>query len=465
MNRYEITEKIGDGTFGVVMKAVNKETNSVVAIKQIKKKMKSWAESISLREVQSLRTISHPNIVRMLEVLLESDGSLYFVFEYMADGNLYELIKQCVETQTKLSNDCVASFVEQILNGLAFLHDEKFMMHRDIKPENVIKSGNTIKLADFGLAKTNVGANPPYTYYVSTRWYRAPEVILRSISYGPAIDLFATGCILSELYSLTPLLPGRSEIDQIQLLTDLIGPPTDEDWREGVELIKQMKIRLTSPRKDAQDEVELRIQRRLPKEVPSYAANLIASLLSWNPNVRPSAKECMKHKLFQSPSTTGATQNEIAKVEEKEEEQKHETEICYHEMTVKRSNLSNNSVRKREVFPQNLAQLGTLGDQNNEFSEYLAAVSVQRCHDGVIRFGNKIRSLMYEEETSSFPEDGVTNLRQDIKKKNKASYNRNLYRGIEVQVSNPLPFMHTEDDHVVANIWNATEQTNEHLTF
>lgn len=193
MNRYEITAQIGDGTFGRVMKATNKQTSSTVAIKQIKKKMKSWNECISLREIQTLREISHPNIVTLLEVILENDGSLYFVFEYMADGSLYELMKICIESKSTLSNARVITYVKQILQGLQFLHEEKHCFHRDIKPENVLVSGDTIKLADFGLARSLIDSNPQLTYYVSTRWYRAPEVILRASSYGPPIDLICDG--------------------------------------------------------------------------------------------------------------------------------------------------------------------------------------------------------------------------------------------------------------------------------
>ena len=94
MNRYEIKAQIGDGSFGQVFQATLKESGSIVAIKQIKKKMHSWTECISLREIQSLRDTNHPNIVSLMEVILESDGSLYFVFEFMPDGSLYELMKR-----------------------------------------------------------------------------------------------------------------------------------------------------------------------------------------------------------------------------------------------------------------------------------------------------------------------------------------------------------------------------------
>lgn len=508
MNRYEITAQIGDGTFGRVYLATLKEknNNSIVAIKQIKKKMKSWSECISLREIQSLRELSHPNIVSMREVMLESDGSLYFVFEYMPDGSLYELMKRCIDTKKTLSNARVASYTKQILNGLAFLHDEKSYFHRDVKPENVLVTGDTIKLADFGLCR-DVGANPPYTYYVSTRWYRAPEVILRSLSYGPPIDLYATGLILAELYSLQPLLPGSSELDQIKLMSDLIGSPTD-DWEEGIELMQRMKLvppRTSSQRRETtQDEVELRIRQRLPKEVPSSAANLIASLLCWNPHHRPSAKECMQHELF-TPQSQSANRVSLSP-KGKEEEQTQYNEPS----TVKRSNLSNERKRRRvedftsmerEDITSDLTQTQREAssklrfaslkrsedyqEDKNEFSDYLAAVSNSKSvllPTASGRVGNKIRPL-FEKENRSFTEaeesvhdranfQEITgfdypNPKSIRKKKNsKLSNSRKMYghrsgiasalgRGIAVQISNQTPFVLAED---VANIWNKTEQ-------
>eukprot|EP00984_Skeletonema_dohrnii_P015557 scaffold6748_cov128-Skeletonema_dohrnii-CCMP3373.AAC.4 len=509
MNRYKITAQIGDGSFGRVYRATQKETGSTFAIKQIKKKIQSWTECISLREIQSLRDLNHPNIVSMREVMLESDGSLFFVFEYMPDGSLYELMKRCIETKKTLSNDRVASYVMQLLNALSFLHDDRGCMHRDLKPENILVSGDTIKLADFGLCR-DVNSNPPFTYYVSTRWYRSPEVILRSLSYGPKIDLYATGLILAELYSLRPLLPGSSEIDQIKLMTDLIGPPTD-DWEEGVELMQRMKLipptaSSSPPWRETQDEVEMRVQQMLPKDVPSSAANLIASLLSWNPHHRPSAKECMQHELFTSQSTNSTSPHDV--VEEKESESEEQMQKAV-PSTVKRSNLSNERIRKRDDFTSNLTQReatrlpfslkkseGMHGEDNNEFSDYLVAVSNSSRGDGSLpttssssgRAGNKIRPLLFEKENSSFPEEslssrGDTGYFQEMsgfgypkstrKKKNNKSNSRKLYgqthrrsgiasalgRGIQVQISNQDqgPFVPADD---VANIWDRTEEKN-----
>lgn len=101
----------------------------------------------------------------------------------------------------------------QTLQGLAYMHKNNYF-HRDLKPENLLCYHQTIKIADFGLAK-EINARPPFTDYVSTRWYRAPEILLRAPDYNAPIDIFAMGAIMAELFTMRPLFPGQSEADQM----------------------------------------------------------------------------------------------------------------------------------------------------------------------------------------------------------------------------------------------------------
>ena len=174
MDRYKVARQLGDGTYGSVWKATNRETNEVVAIKKMKRKFYSWEEAISLREVKSLRKLNHPNVVKLKEVIREND-ELYFVFEHMKQ-NLYEQIK---DRDRYFSESRVKNWIYQILHSIAYLHKHGYF-HRDLKPENLLITDDTVKLADFGLAR-EIRSRPPYTDYVSTRWYRAPEVLLRSL--------------------------------------------------------------------------------------------------------------------------------------------------------------------------------------------------------------------------------------------------------------------------------------------
>ncbi len=112
-----------------------------------------------------------------------------------------------------------------ILKITHFLLNKGFF-HRDLKPENLLCNGSDlVKIADFGLAR-EIRSRPPYTDYVSTRWYRAPEILLRSTSYSSPIDIWAVGCIAAECYTLRPLFPGSSEIDQLFKICGVLGTPT-----------------------------------------------------------------------------------------------------------------------------------------------------------------------------------------------------------------------------------------------
>lgn len=92
------------------------------------------------------------------------------------------------------------------------MHKHGFF-HRDLKPENIlIGNSGVVKLIDFGLAR-EIRSRPPYTDYVSTRWYRAPECLLRSTLYNSPVDIFAIGCIIGELYLMRPMFNGASDLD------------------------------------------------------------------------------------------------------------------------------------------------------------------------------------------------------------------------------------------------------------
>jgi male germ cell-associated kinase len=283
MNRYTVSRTLGDGTYGSVLKAVNKQTGEVVAVKKMKKKFFSWEECMQLREVKSLRKLNHPSIVKLKEVIREND-ELFFVFEYM-EKNLYEAMKA---RERHFPEQAVRNIMWQLMQGLAFMHKHGFF-HRDIKPENCLVRGDTVKLADFGLAR-EIRSRPPFTDYVSTRWYRAPEVLLRSPSYNSPIDQFAMGCVMAELFTLRPLFPGTSEPDQLFKLCSVLGTPSAKTWPEGVKLAAAMnfKFPLFSP-------------VPLSELVPSAsedALDLLAGLLDLDPNKRPTASQALQHPFF-----------------------------------------------------------------------------------------------------------------------------------------------------------------------
>jgi len=284
MNRYKVTKQLGDGTYGSVLKAVNRSTGEVVAVKKMKKKFYTWEECMQLREIKSLKKLNHPNIVKLKEVIREND-ELFFVFEYM-ECNLYECMKKRDRhfPESKIRNICY-----QMLQGLAFMHKHGFF-HRDIKPENMLVKGDIVKIADFGLAR-EIRSRPPYTDYVSTRWYRAPEVLLRSTSYNSPIDTWAMGCIMAELYTLRPLFPGSSEADEIYKICSVLGSPTQSTWPEGIRLANQMNFRFPQF-------VPTPLASLIPNASPE-GIQIMTDYMKYDPNQRPGIPQSLQYPYFQ----------------------------------------------------------------------------------------------------------------------------------------------------------------------
>ena len=189
MDRFKIIKPIGDGTFGSVSKATTQGTNEIVAVKKMKSKFYSWEECLELREIKVLRKLTHPNVIKLKEVVRGNDW-LNCVFEF-CEKNLFQL-----QSEGQLSEIQIKDLMRQTLLGLSHIHKAGFF-HRDIKPDNIMIAINAVKIADFGLAR-EIRAQGPCTEYVSTRWYRAPEVLLHSRRYSWQMDIFAVGCITAE---------------------------------------------------------------------------------------------------------------------------------------------------------------------------------------------------------------------------------------------------------------------------
>ena len=239
----------------------------------MKKTFESFTPCLELREVIFLRTLPiHPHLVPALDIFLDPiSRKLHICMEHM-DGNLYQLMKardhKCMDQRS------VKSILYQILGGLDHIHAHNFF-HRDIKPENILVSTSapqdsgsafsrysalvtppstpphyTIKIADFGLAREMHSKNP-YTTYVSTRWYRAPEVLLRAGEYSGPVDIWALGAMAVEIATLKPLFPGANEVDQVWRVCEIMGSPGNwynkqgakvggGEWKEGTRLAQKL---------------------------------------------------------------------------------------------------------------------------------------------------------------------------------------------------------------------------------
>ncbi|ETW00409.1 CMGC/CDKL protein kinase, variant 2 [Aphanomyces invadans] len=219
MENYENLGTIGEGTYGVVLKCRHKETGQIVAIKKFKESDEDeQVKKTAMREIRILKQLKHENIVNLIEVFRRK-GKLYLVFEYVEKTILEEIEKN----PEGLDPAVIRSLMWQLVRAIQFCHQNN-IIHRDIKPENLLVSKNgVLKLCDFGFARTLAAAGAKYTDYVSTRWYRAPELLVGDVSYGKAVDIWAVGCMFAEITTGLPLFPGDSDIDQLYHIIKCLG--------------------------------------------------------------------------------------------------------------------------------------------------------------------------------------------------------------------------------------------------
>eukprot|EP01066_Platyproteum_vivax_P011966 Platyproteum_vivax@DN5430_c0_g2_i1.p1 len=233
--RFKLLEPIGKGAYGVVWAAEDKLNNQLVAIKKIDHTFEhvTFAKR-TLRELRLLRHLDHENVVSVLDILLPDNlhnfEHIYVVYELMETDLAY-----IIKSKQDLSADHNQFFFYQILRGLKYLHSAG-VIHRDLKPRNLLVNSNCdLSICDFGLAKLNLQnaahpktqiRAPPMTEYVTTRWYRAPEVLCAWPDYTEAVDVWSAGCILGELLNRKAILPGTDTQNQLSLIVALMGSPT-----------------------------------------------------------------------------------------------------------------------------------------------------------------------------------------------------------------------------------------------
>ncbi|KAJ7282110.1 kinase-like domain-containing protein [Mycena rebaudengoi] len=288
MERYERIEKIGEGTYGVVYKAKDTTTNTIVALKKIRLEAEDeGVPSTAIREISLLKELDHDNIVRLFNIV-HQDQKLFLVFEYLEMD-----LKRFMENANKdnsMSPALVKKFTYQLNLGLVYCHSRR-ILHRDLKPQNLlIDKQNNLKLCDFGLARAFGLPMRTYTHEVVTLWYRAPEVLLGSRHYATGIDMWSVGCIFAEMAMRgQPLFPGDSEIDQIFKIFRILGTPNEENW-PGVQGLSDYKT--TFPQWSSQE---------LTRVVPALDTDgieLLQSTLTYNPAKRISAKRALLHSYF-----------------------------------------------------------------------------------------------------------------------------------------------------------------------
>ncbi|KAI4333663.1 hypothetical protein L6164_018443 [Bauhinia variegata] len=285
---FEKLDKIGQGTYSNVYRARDLEQNKIVALKKVRfDNLEPESVRFMAREIHILRRLDHLNVIK-LEGLVTSrmSCSLYLVFEYME----HDLAGLASHPGLKFTEAQVKCYMQQLLCGLDHCHS-RGVLHRDIKGSNLLIDNNGIlKIADFGLASFfDPNQVQPLTSRVVTLWYRPPELLLGATYYGTSVDLWSTGCILAELYAGKPIMPGRTEVEQLHKIFKLCGSPSEDYWRKS----KLPHATIFKPQQPYR-----RCVAETFKDFPTPALALMEILLSIDPADRGTAASALKSEFF-----------------------------------------------------------------------------------------------------------------------------------------------------------------------
>jgi len=322
LRKYDITQKLGKGAYAVVFKAVDKKTKETVALKKIFDAFQNATDAQrTFREIMYLQALStpkqHPNIIRLRNFLkAENDKDIYLVFDFM-ETDLHAVIRANI-----LEPVHKQFIVYQSLKAMRFCHTCQ-LLHRDLKPSNLLLNEECVlKVADFGLARTVKEAQVAdaegsvLTDYVATRWYRAPEIILGSTAYTKAVDMWAMGCIVAEMFTGKPLLAGSSTIDQLDKILDVCGKPdavaikamSSKFAATMIEQQMSKKQRPVTSYEHRRAQVDELIRKSCPS-VDKHVVDIVTEMLDINPETRMTVEQALEHP-WMKPFAANSDPNE-----------------------------------------------------------------------------------------------------------------------------------------------------------
>ncbi|CAF3726201.1 unnamed protein product [Rotaria sordida] len=308
--RYQNLGLIGQGTYGIVVRATDTATGKYVAIKKLLRPFQTHIHAKrTYRELKLLMYLNHPDaqVIQLYNVFTPEQDvnefqTLYLVLNFV-DRDLNRFILQRVP----FTEQVIKLTIYSILRGLKFIHSAG-ILHRDLKPANIgVDRHNNVSILDFGLAR--VASTGAHTDYVSTRWWRAPEIYVNEKKYNEKVDIWSVGCIMAELILLKPLFPGKDTIDQLNKIFDIIGTPDSKTLQEictpeASAYISRMEYKpkanfneLFGFKYDPLTETPI-------SGVSSEGVDLLDRLLSFDPRQRPTAEETLNYpflKLYHEP--------------------------------------------------------------------------------------------------------------------------------------------------------------------
>ncbi|PNH08866.1 Cyclin-dependent kinase G-1, partial [Tetrabaena socialis] len=282
--------QLGSGSYGVVHKAINRETQELLAIKKVVHSVEHGLSDSTIREISTLRELRHDNIVRLKDIIATVNGNhVHLVLEFL-DCDL----RHYLDTYPQASDPArIKSIIYQILRGIRHAHANS-IMHRDLKPQNVlvgVDSGQ-VKITDFGLARCFLpNEDRAYTERVVTLYYRAPELLLGAQCYTSAVDLWSVGCIMAEMINFEALFRADTEIGLLFRLFEKLGTPTVDVWHELPGLAHFSEQFPRFPARPWQELVP-----RLRDD--SLGLDLLSRMLAFDPRHRITASQALEHPWF-----------------------------------------------------------------------------------------------------------------------------------------------------------------------
>ena len=284
ISRYIKKDKLGEGTYGVVYKAIDKTTNKTVAVKIMRlDEEEEGVASTTLREVAVLKKMNHPNIVSLIDAFVQ-DQQLTIVLEFLQTD-----IRKYLKSSGRVTSNLLKSYAFQLLAGVYYLHTHR-VIHRDIKPENLlIDEKGYLKICDFGLSRFFTIPITKYTEDTITLWYRPPELLLHNSVYDISADMWSVGCVIGEMATGKALFPGDSVLDEIHRIFKVLGTPSEMLAQEFHDLRDKLVV---LPKYDG-------IEFSNFIRVNDFdLVDLLNKLLVIDPKKRLTAKEALKHSYF-----------------------------------------------------------------------------------------------------------------------------------------------------------------------
>lgn len=289
-NEYLPDRPIGYGAFGVVWSVTDPRDGKRVALKKLPNVFQSLVSSKRVfRELKMMRYFKHENVLSCLDILqpphIDFFQEIYMITELM-QSDLHKII---VSPQ-HLSQDHIKVFLYQILRGVKYLHSAK-IIHRDIKPGNLLVNSNCVlKICDFGLARVEEEDSTKHmTQEVVTQYYRAPEILMGAKHYTTAVDMWSVGCIFGELLGRRILFQAQSPIQQLELITDLLGTPSVNDMKFAVEAAKR-HVLARGPKTPS-----IAYLYTLSSSATHEAVHFLCQMLTLDPEKRVNVVEALNH--------------------------------------------------------------------------------------------------------------------------------------------------------------------------